>query len=356
MLSSAIFGVSPLVWPIGPCVVLGLMAIALLLPRPQALPQWYGWGVGAVALLLAGATLIRVGGWSPEVILFYVFSGIAITGGALLITQRNPARAALAFALVVLSTCGLFLLQAAPFLMAATTIIYAGAIIVTFLFILMLAQQRGSSDADLRSREPFLAATAGFVLLGALLYVLLLTYRNPKSEAVLEKLDTHIARGLEAAKKSPPELALKAFDWDKFFEEAPQLAAEGAHEPRLAALEQSFRKMEGDRWFNVKLQPAGEKAQFLQEAVAEMQQAVQFARHSLGDLQPQGQRLSEFSGTKPSNAPQYDSLGQAALPAENVAYLGRSLFTDYLLAVEMGGTLLLVATIGAIAIANRRNS
>jgi NADH-quinone oxidoreductase subunit J len=37
-----------------------------------------------------------------------------------------------------------------------------------------------------------------------------------------------------------------------------------------------------------------------------------------------------------------------------VAGLGRSLFTDYLLAVELGGTLLLIATIGAIAIAGRR--
>ena len=42
------------------------------------------------------------------------------------------------------------------------------------------------------------------------------------------------------------------------------------------------------------------------------------------------------------------------MPAENVAYLGRSLFTDFLLPVELGGTLLLVAAIGAIAIATRR--
>jgi NADH-quinone oxidoreductase subunit J len=42
------------------------------------------------------------------------------------------------------------------------------------------------------------------------------------------------------------------------------------------------------------------------------------------------------------------------LPHENTAYLGRALFTDYLLAVELGGTLLLVATIGATAIAGRR--
>ena len=55
--------------------------------------------------------------------------------------------------------------------MAATIIIYAGAIVVTFLFVLMLAQQAGHSDADARSREPLLAGLTGFVLLGALLYV-----------------------------------------------------------------------------------------------------------------------------------------------------------------------------------------
>ena len=42
------------------------------------------------------------------------------------------------------------------------------------------------------------------------------------------------------------------------------------------------------------------------------------------------------------------------MPADNVAGMGRSLFTDYLLAVELAGTLLLVATIGAVAIAMRK--
>ena len=43
-----------------------------------------------------------------------------------------------------------------------------------------------------------------------------------------------------------------------------------------------------------------------------------------------------------------------ALPAENVAGIGRLLYSDYILAVELGGALLLVATIGAIALAHRR--
>jgi NADH:ubiquinone oxidoreductase subunit 6 (subunit J) len=46
--------------------------------------------------------------------------------------------------------------------------------------------------------------------------------------------------------------------------------------------------------------------------------------------------------------------GQPRMPAENAAHLGKSLFTDYLLPVELGGFLLMVATIGAIAIAHRK--
>src|SRR5262249_39939973 len=68
---------------------------------------------------------------------------------------------------------------------------------------------------------------------------------------------------------------------------------------------------------------------------------------------PRGDRLSEFSGPSPAGDGARDFRGYAPLPAENVASLGRSLFTDYLLAVELGGTLLLVATVGAIAIATR---
>jgi NADH-quinone oxidoreductase subunit J len=46
--------------------------------------------------------------------------------------------------------------------------------------------------------------------------------------------------------------------------------------------------------------------------------------------------------------------GAGQLPARNVGNLGYLLYTDHLLAVELAGTLLLVATIGAIAIAQRK--
>src|SRR5262245_5261148 len=132
-------------------LAIGAAAILLLLPRPRAFPAFAGALTGLVALLLAGWFFIAAVGLSIESFLFLVFSLLAIVAGGLLVTQQNPARAAISFALVVLSTCGLFMLLAAPFLMAATVVIYAGAIVVTFLFVLMLAQQEGLSSADARS-------------------------------------------------------------------------------------------------------------------------------------------------------------------------------------------------------------
>src|SRR5437870_3542665 len=144
--------------------VLGFAAIYLLLPQARRLKPIFGGALAAAALVLGGAVLIRLETSTVESVLFCAFAGLTIAAGVMMITQSNPVHAALSFALVVLSTCGLFLLQAAPFLMAATIIIYAGAIVVTFLFVIMLAQQEGVSNADQRSREPFMASLAVGVL------------------------------------------------------------------------------------------------------------------------------------------------------------------------------------------------
>src|SRR5437588_643922 len=94
----------------------GAAAVYLLLPRPQRYPWPWGFVATVLSLGVLGWHMVRPGSLEPEPLLFYAFSALAILGGGLLITQRNPARAALAFTLVVLSSCGLFLLLAAPFL------------------------------------------------------------------------------------------------------------------------------------------------------------------------------------------------------------------------------------------------
>jgi NADH:ubiquinone oxidoreductase subunit 6 (subunit J) len=342
-----------LLWPLGACVLLGAVAVYLLLPRPRPYPPWIGGALGIVALVLTGVWLTQMGA-SVETVLFYIFAGVAIAAGVLLVTQANPARAALSFALVVLSTCGLFLLQAAPFLAAATVIIYAGAIIVTFLFVLMLAQQETHSDADWRSREPLLSCLAGFVLLAALLYVLYQTYWNPNTLDVLARIENIVNEAT-----TPRERGVRPIDLpdgpSRLFEDVLTAARKAPHEPALARFEKAVTKEEND-WFDVKFHGDAERGAFLETAVATIRRELHRARATLGDLQPDEKLpLSPFSGLPPNAASiPLDASGDAPMPAANTAHLGRSLFTDYLLAVELGGTLLLVATIGAIAIASRR--
>ena len=337
-------------WSIGLPVLLGGLAVFILLPRPRPVAsRLLGGLAGGLAIVLAGALLIHTGRVRAEALLFYAFAGLAVLFGGLMITRSNPARAALCFALVVLSTCGLFLLQAAPFLMAATIIIYAGAIIVTFLFVLMLAQQEGKSDADDRSREPLLATMAGFVLLAALLYVLNLTYDT-------QAVDRLLAQAQAAAAQESPEAMKAALGDDKFFNELDQLlaGARGSADD-LKRLRDDLDAIQA-RWDQGKKRGGKEGLQAMAEALADVDQIATRLRTSLGDLPPgRGERLalSDFAGTRANDRPDRDRQGRSALPAENTAALGRTLFTDYLLAVELGGTLLLVATIGAIAIAAR---
>ena len=79
-------------------------------------------------------------------ILFILFGGLAIIGGIAVITFRNPVYSALALVVTLFSQAGLFLLLGAYFVAAVQIIVYAGAIMVLFLFVIMLLNL-GSIDA-----------------------------------------------------------------------------------------------------------------------------------------------------------------------------------------------------------------
>jgi len=81
------------------------------------------------------------------------------------ITHRRPVYSALYFVLLILAVTGLLVLLEAKFLAAALVIVYAGAILVTYVFVIMLAQQATAAPYDARAREPFWGCLAGFLLL-----------------------------------------------------------------------------------------------------------------------------------------------------------------------------------------------
>jgi len=69
---------------------------------------------------------------------FYMLSGFAILGGLLVITRKNAVHSALALIVTLLAVAGLYLMLYAPFVAGVQIIVYAGGIMVLFLFVIML--------------------------------------------------------------------------------------------------------------------------------------------------------------------------------------------------------------------------
>ena len=86
-------------------------------------------------------------------LLFYLLSSFTLLFGALVVVNpfsRNPVTSAMFLALAIISTAGLYVLLHAFFLAAVQILIYAGAIIVLFLFVIMLLDLREEEQKRFR--------------------------------------------------------------------------------------------------------------------------------------------------------------------------------------------------------------
>ncbi len=151
-------------------VVLVAGAVGLFLAAPggrRALDR-----AGTVLLLCAavgvGVWLGRQAGLSATSITFIGCSLVSLFAAVRVITHRRPVYSALYFVLLVVAVAGLLVLMQAEFLAAALLIIYAGAILVTYIFVIMLAQQSREAPYDARAREPLLGTLAGVVLVAVI--------------------------------------------------------------------------------------------------------------------------------------------------------------------------------------------
>ncbi len=82
---------------------------------------------------------------------FYLFSLIAIASALLFVTRKNPVPAALWLVNVMFSLSGLYVMLDAPFVGVIQVLVYAGAIMVVFVFVVMLLNLGRSEITDLRS-------------------------------------------------------------------------------------------------------------------------------------------------------------------------------------------------------------
>jgi NADH-quinone oxidoreductase subunit J len=83
---------------------------------------------------------------------FYVCAALALVGALGVVTAKNPIRGAMGLLLLIVSTAALFLSLRAQFLAVIELIVYAGAIVVLFLFVIMLLGPSAETPRDRRGR------------------------------------------------------------------------------------------------------------------------------------------------------------------------------------------------------------
>ncbi|MFQ5770519.1 MAG: NADH-quinone oxidoreductase subunit J, partial [bacterium] len=84
--------------------------------------------------------------------LFFLFAIIAVASAIMVIVHRNPIYSALFLIITLFSIAGLFVLLNAPFIAAVHIIVYAGAIMVLFLFVIMLLDIKSDKAKERPSR------------------------------------------------------------------------------------------------------------------------------------------------------------------------------------------------------------
>src|SRR5262245_44400628 len=120
-----------------------------------------------------------------DTILFYVFSALAVAASALVIGQRNPMYSVVWLIVSFFAVAALFVQLDAPFLAMAQVIIYAGAIMVLFLFVVMLLNASREDAAEWDRTHPLRrpgAARVGTIL--AVLFVADIAWALSKAVAL----------------------------------------------------------------------------------------------------------------------------------------------------------------------------
>jgi NADH-quinone oxidoreductase subunit J len=95
-----------------------------------------------------------------EVIIFFAFATIAVVFALIVVLHRNPVVGALALVASFFALAVMYVLLEAPFLAALQVIVYAGAIMVLFLFVIMLLNLQHVAEPPTRPIQQFLGYTS----------------------------------------------------------------------------------------------------------------------------------------------------------------------------------------------------
>jgi NADH-quinone oxidoreductase subunit J len=108
-----------------------------------------------------------------EMAIFGIFSALALVSAIVVVAHRNPVYSTMSLVLTLLATAGLFVLLGSPFLAVLQILLYTGAILVLFLFVIMLLNV--GRERPIPGRIPaqtWFAGLGALILFGALVRLL----------------------------------------------------------------------------------------------------------------------------------------------------------------------------------------
>ena len=130
-----------------------------------------------------------------ETVVFYVFAALAVAGAIIVITHSNPVYSAVSLVLTLFSTAVLFILLNAEFVAAVQVLVYAGAIMILFLFTVMFLNIRPEAF-KFDSKNMGFKVSVFFVLLLLVGYFASLGFSMGIKRAYTQSVDFGTAKGV----------------------------------------------------------------------------------------------------------------------------------------------------------------
>jgi NADH-quinone oxidoreductase subunit J len=128
-------------------------------------------------------------------ILFFVCALLALLGAVLLIFSREPIHSALSLILVMMALAVLYLLLGAEFIAAVQIIVYAGAIMVLFVFVIMLLNAGTEERTNWSKIAKLVGVPVGFFLM---LLTALWLFRSPGASTIANGIGAPSNAGVSA--------------------------------------------------------------------------------------------------------------------------------------------------------------
>lgn len=123
-----------------------------------------------------------------ETLIFFLFAALAVGSAVVVVVHKNPVYSTMSLVLTLFSVAVLFVLLGAPFLAALQILVYAGAIVVLFLFVIMLLNVQREEMVHTGQSAQRWAAILGAVVFAGFLVLLFWRGGNPSVPALTEEM------------------------------------------------------------------------------------------------------------------------------------------------------------------------